>query len=63
MAKLIQVHNKTVNVDAISYVEFLDSGRAMIFMSGLTQEKQNITVDPDEARKLKVALDALVRAN
>lgn len=62
MAKLIKVHNKTINVDAISYVEFLDSGRAMIFMSGLTQEKQNITVDPDEARKLRAALDGLTTA-
>ncbi|MDE3198104.1 MAG: hypothetical protein KGN84_17275 [Acidobacteriota bacterium] len=63
MAKLIKVHNKTINVDSISYVEFLDSGRAMIFMRGLTQEKQNITVDPDEARKLKAALDAIMTAN
>jgi len=32
----------------------------MIFMNGLTQEKQNIPVDPEEARKLRVLMDSLV---
>ncbi len=52
MTRFIRVHNKAINVDSIAYIDFLDSGRAMIFMRGLTQEKQNIPVDPEEARKL-----------
>jgi len=56
--RFIRVSNKVINLDAIAYVDFLDSGRAMIFMSGLTQEKQNIPVDPDETRKLRALLDA-----
>jgi hypothetical protein len=32
----------------------------MIFMTGLTQEKQNIPVDQDETRKLKIAMDGVV---
>jgi len=31
----------------------------MIFMTGLTQEKQNIPVDADETRKLKAALEGV----
>jgi hypothetical protein len=46
----------------ISYIDFLESGRAMIFMNGLSQEKQNITVDPGEARKLRAVMDSLVGA-
>jgi len=60
MSKFIRVHNKVVNVEAISYVDFLDSGRSMIFMRGLTQEKQNIPVEPDETRKLRAYFDALL---
>jgi hypothetical protein len=62
MARFIRVHNKVVNVDQISYVDFLDSGRAMIFMNGLTQEKQNIPVEPEEARRLKGVMDRVVEA-
>jgi hypothetical protein len=36
MARFIPIQNK---LDAIAYVDFLESGRAMVFMSGLTQEK------------------------
>jgi hypothetical protein len=60
MARFISVGNHVLNVDLISYVDFLDSGRAMIFMNGLTQEKQNIPVDPQDALKLKALLDALI---
>lgn len=60
MSKFIRVHNKVVNLDQISYVDFLDSGRAMLFMGGLTQEKQNIPVEPDESRKLRAYFDALL---
>jgi hypothetical protein len=53
----IRVHNKVVRLDSIAYVDFLDSGRAMIFVRGLTQEKQNIAVDPEETARLKAVLD------
>ena len=59
--KFIRVHNKVINVDSIAYIDFLDSGRAMIFMRGLTQEKQNIAVDPAEARKLEKEMESLGR--
>jgi hypothetical protein len=62
MTRFIRVHNKTINVDSIAYVEFLESGRAMIFMRGLTQEKQNIPVDPEEARRLRAVLDSMTDA-
>jgi hypothetical protein len=61
MKKFIRVHNKVINIDQISYIDFLDSGRAMIFMGGLTQEKQNIPVEPDETRKLRAFFDALLQ--
>jgi len=57
MAHFIRIHNKIVNTDAIAYVDFLESGRAMVFMHGLTQEKQNITVDPEETRRLRAFFD------
>ena len=53
MAHFIRIHNKAVNLDRIAYVDFLDSGRAMVFLSGLTQEKQHIPVEPAEALVLK----------
>ena len=55
--RFIRIHNKIIRVDSIAYVDFLDSGRAMIFMRGLTQEKQNITVDPDETVRLRALLE------
>jgi hypothetical protein len=42
---------------SIAYVDFLDSGRAMIFMRGLTQEKQNIPVEPDDTSRLRAFLE------
>lgn len=60
MARFIKVHNRIVNLDQIAYVDFLESGRAMIFFSGLTPEKQNVPVEPDEARRLRAFLDAEV---
>ena len=56
--RFIRIHNKIIRLDSIAYVEFLDSGRAMIFVQGVTQEKQNITVDPDETARLRVILEA-----
>ena len=60
MARFLRVHDKVINLDMISYIDFLESGRAMIFMNGLSLEKQNITVDPNETRKLKAVMDSLV---
>ena len=56
--RFVRIHNRVIRLDSIAYVDFLDSGRAMIFMRGLTQEKQNITVDPDEAARLRAILEA-----
>jgi hypothetical protein len=57
MARFIRIQNRMVNLDAIAYVDFLESGRAMIFVQGLTQEKQHVAVEPQDARRLKVLLD------
>ena len=57
MSQFIRIQNKIVSLDAIAYVDFLESGRAMVFMRGLTQEKQNIPLDPDDARKLRGFLE------
>jgi hypothetical protein len=57
MAQFIRIQNRIVNLDAIAYVDFLESGRAMVFMRGLAQEKQNIPLDPDDARRLRAFLD------
>jgi hypothetical protein len=56
--RFVRIHNKIIRLDSIAYVDFLDSGRAMIFVRGLTHEKQNITVDPDEAARLRAVLEA-----
>ena len=53
----IWISNKMIRVDSIAYVDFLESGRAMIFMRGLTQEKQNIAVDPEDTLRLKAMLE------
>jgi hypothetical protein len=56
MTRFIQIQNKMVNLDSIAYIDFLESGRAMIFMRGLTQEKQNIALDIDDARRLRALM-------
>ena len=55
--RFVRIHNRIIRLDSIAYVDFLESGRAMIFMRGLTQEKQNIAVDPDEAARLRAILE------
>jgi hypothetical protein len=57
VAQFIRIQNKLVNVDSIAYADFLESGRAMIFMRGLTQEKQNIALDTEDARRLRTLLE------
>lgn len=58
--RFIRVNGKFVRLDAIGYVDFLDSGRSMIHIPGLTPEKQNIPVDPEETRKLRAYFEAEV---
>lgn len=58
MARFIEVQHKFVRLDSIAYVDFLESGRAMIFMRGLTQEKRNIPLDVDDARRLRALLES-----
>jgi hypothetical protein len=53
----IKINNKAVRFDAISYIDFLDSGRAMVILSGLPPEKAHISVDVAEARALKEYFD------
>jgi hypothetical protein len=58
MAQFIRLQHRIVNLDSIAYVDFLESGRAMVFIRGLTAEKQNISVEPQDARKLRALLEA-----
>ena len=58
MARFLKIANKIVNLDGIAYVDFLESGRAMLLMTGLTQEKQNIPLDVDDARRLRALLES-----
>ena len=57
MAKFLKIQNKVINLEAIAYADFLDSGRGMLFMTGLTQEKQNIPLDVEDARRVKALLE------
>jgi len=57
MARFIRIGNKVVNLESIAYVDFLESGRATVLVGGLTQEKQNIPVDPEDARRLRAFLE------
>ena len=58
MSRFLKIQNKIVNLDSISYVDFLESGRAMMLMHGLSLEKQNVSLDPEDARRLRAALEA-----
>jgi hypothetical protein len=58
MPRFFKIQNKIVNLDAIAYADFLDSGRAMLVIHGLSQEKQHISLDPEEARRLRAVLEA-----
>ncbi len=57
-SKFIRIQNKAVRFDAISYIEFLDSGRAMVILAGLPPEKAHISVDVAEARTLREYFEA-----
>ena len=54
----IRITNKAVRLDAISYIDFLESGRAMVILSGLPPEKAHISVDVQEARMLREYFEA-----
>jgi hypothetical protein len=58
--KFIQVENHWIHIDAIGYVDFLDSGRAMVFIPGLHQEKQNISLDKAAAAHLRAYLESVM---
>jgi hypothetical protein len=57
MARFIKLQNRVINLDAVAYADFLESGRGMLLMMGLTQEKQNIPLDPGEAKLLRELLE------
>jgi hypothetical protein len=57
-SQFIRVHNTYVRLDAIGYIDFLDSGRSMIYISGMNMEKQHISVEEDETRRLREYLDS-----
>jgi hypothetical protein len=61
--KFVRVNNRVIHIDAIGYVDFLDSGRAMLFIPGLSQEKQNIALDPGEASRLRALLEQYLIAS
>jgi hypothetical protein len=54
----IRINNKAVRLDAISYIDFLESGRAMVILSGLPPEKAHISVDVPETRVLREFFEA-----
>jgi hypothetical protein len=58
VARFIRIQNKIINVESIAYVDFLESGRAMIFMRGMTTEKQNIPLDLEDARRIREFLES-----
>jgi hypothetical protein len=45
-------------LDAVGYIDFLDSGRSMIYISGMNMEKQHISVEVDETRKLREYIES-----
>ena len=57
-SQFVRVHNTYVRVDAIGYIDFLDSGRSMIYVSGMNMEKQHISVEVEETRKLREYIDS-----
>ena len=57
-SQFVRVHNTYVRLDAIGYIEFLDSGRSMIYISGMNMEKQHVSVEADETRRLREYIDS-----
>jgi hypothetical protein len=59
-SQFIRVQNRFVRVDSIAYVDFLESGRSMIFVYGLSQEKQHIALDAEDTRRLRAILEPML---
>ena len=57
MKQFIRIRDRVINLDQVSYVEFLDSGRAMIYLPGLPGEKSHIQVEASDASRLKALFD------
>jgi hypothetical protein len=57
-SQFIRVHNTYVRLDAIGYIDFLDSGRSMIYISGMNMEKQHVSVEVEETRKLREYIES-----
>jgi len=55
--QFIKISGKVIRIDAISFVDFLDSGRAMVMLAGIPAEKAHVSVDVAEARVLKAYFD------
>jgi hypothetical protein len=55
--QFIRINSKAVRLDAISYVDFLESGRSMVILAGLPPEKAHISVDVPETRILREYFD------
>jgi hypothetical protein len=51
--QFIRIGSRIIRLDSISYIDFLESGRSMIFMRGLNQEKQNVSFDVEDTRRLR----------
>jgi hypothetical protein len=56
--QFIRIRDRFINLEQVSYIEFFDSGRAMIYVPGLHQEKAHIQVDPADAIRLKAMLES-----
>ena len=57
-SQFIRVHNTYVRLDAIGYIDFLESGRSMIYISGMNMEKQHVSVEVEETRKLREYIES-----
>ena len=57
MKQFILLRDRAINLANISYVDFLDSGRAMIYLHGLPGEKAHVQLEVAEAARLKTLLE------
>jgi hypothetical protein len=58
--RFIQINDRVIRLDSIAFIDFLDSGRAMIFVMGVSQEKQHISVDIEETRRLRAFMETVI---
>lgn len=57
MKQFIRIRDRFINLSQVSYIEFFESGRAMIYVPGLHLEKSHIQVEPADAVRLKAMLE------